>query len=102
MDYVKYYAVAAISVAGLAGFLMGGNWVWLGFATFPLVTLLDTALPRDLSMRRITSPFWANVPVWLGALAPIVIFVAFAWRLSIEVLDPWQIIGGVLSSGWLA
>ncbi len=38
MDYVKYYAGPLISMIGLAGFLLGGNWVWLGFATFPAIT----------------------------------------------------------------
>jgi p-cymene monooxygenase len=102
MDYVKYYAGVGISAVGLAGFILGGDWLWLGFATFPLVTLLDVALPRDLSMRKITSPFWANVPVYLAALAPIVIFTAFAWRLSNGSLTGWQIAGGVVSAGWLA
>jgi len=29
MDYVKYYAGPLISTIGLAGFLLGGNCVWL-------------------------------------------------------------------------
>ena len=102
MDYVKYYAGALISALGIVGFLLGGNAVWLGFATFPLITLLDALLPRDLSARRIRSPFWAAVPVWLGALAPIAVFLVFAWRLSVESLSLAQIIGGTLSCGWLA
>lgn len=102
MDYIKYYAGALISTIGIAGFLHGGNGVWWGFATFPAVTLLDALLPRDLSMRRIRSPFWAAIPVWLGALAPIGVFLIFAWRLSIEPLSLAQIVGGTLSCGWLA
>jgi p-cymene monooxygenase len=102
MDYVKYYAGPLISLVGIAGFLLGGNWVWLGVLTFPAITLLDSVLPRDLHIRRITSPLWAAVPVWLGALAPVIIFVAFAWRLSVETLSIGQIVGGTLSCGWLA
>lgn len=102
MDYIKYYAGPAISMLGIAGFLIGGDAVWLGFATFPAVTLLDALLPRDLSMRRIRSSFWAAVPVWLGALAPIAVFLVFAWRLSVESLTVAQVIGGTLSCGWLA
>jgi p-cymene monooxygenase len=102
VDYVKYYAGGLISTLGIVGFLLGGNAVWLGFATFPVVTLFDALLPRDLSTRRIRSPFWAAVPVWLGALAPIAVFLVFAWRLSIEPLSLGQIIGGTLSCGWLA
>ena len=50
MDYVKYYAGPLISTIGLAGFLLGGNWVWLGFTTFPAITLLDALLPREIPL----------------------------------------------------
>lgn len=102
MDYVKYYAGTLISVVGISGFLAGGDWVWLGFATFPLVTFLDALLPRDLRMRHISSAFWAAIPVLLGALAPVLIFVTMAWRISVESLHGWQIAGSILSAGWLA
>ena len=54
-----------------------------GFAADPPQSTgpaVDALLPRDLSMRRIRSPFWAAIPVWLGALAPIGVFLIFAWR----------------------
>lgn len=102
MDYLKYYAATVLLAIGLAGFLLGGDWVWLGAATFPLVVLIDYAFPRDYSVRRMNSPFWAAIPVWLAGLGPIVLFLAFAWRMGVEDLSVAQLIGGTLSTAWLA
>jgi hypothetical protein len=102
MDYAKYYAGPLITLVGILGFALGGDWVWLAFATFPVVTLLDAAFARDLATRDLPSPFWAAVPVWLGALAPIVAFLVFAARLSLEPLSTAQIFGGTLGCAWLA
>ena len=51
---------------------------------------------------RLNSAFWAAIPVWLGGLGPIVLFLAFGWRMSVESLSTSQLIGGVLSTAWLA
>ncbi|MCH9826415.1 MAG: alkane 1-monooxygenase [Gammaproteobacteria bacterium] len=101
-DYLKYYAAGLLLAAGFAGYMLGGNWVWLGFATFPIVVGLDVLLPRDFSERNMNSPFWAAVPVWIGALGPIVLFLAFAWRMSVEQLSAMQLFGGTMSAAWLA
>jgi alkane 1-monooxygenase/p-cymene monooxygenase len=101
-DYLKYYAATVLLGAGLAGFLLGGDWVWLGFATFPVVTFIDFVFPRDYSVRKMSSQFWAAIPVWLAAMGPIVIFLAFAWRMSVEHLTLGQLVGGTLSGAWLA
>ena len=101
-DYLKYYAAAVLLAVGFTGFALGGDYVWLGFATFPVITLIDFLLPRDFSMRKMNSAFWASIPVWIGALGPIGIFLAFAWRMHIEQLTGLQLLGGTLSSGWLA
>lgn len=101
-DYIKYYAAALLLGAGFAGFALGGDWVWLGFSTFFLVTFLDLVLPRDLRTRNMNSAFWAAVPVWIGGLGPIAMFLAFGWRMHVEELTVSQLIGGTLSCGWLA
>jgi len=101
-DYLKYYSATVLLAIGLTGFIKGGDWVWLGFATFPIITLIDFVFPRDYSVRKMNSAFWAAIPVWLGALGPIVLFLAFAWRMSVEELTTSQLIGGTLSGAWLA
>lgn len=102
MDYLKYYAATLILGVGFTGFLLGGDWVWLGASTFLIVTTLDFLLPRDYSMRKMKAGLWAAIPAWIGSLGPIVIYLAFAWRLSVEDLNGWQILGGTLSCMWHA
>ncbi|SEP86030.1 alkane 1-monooxygenase [Solimonas aquatica] len=102
MDYLKYYAASVVLAIGFAGFMLGGDWVWLGASTFLLITALDLLLPRDYSQRQMNSAFWAAIPVWIGGLGPIAIYLAFAWRMSVEPLDAWQILGGTLSCTWHA
>ncbi|WP_428311881.1 alkane 1-monooxygenase [Hydrocarboniphaga sp.] len=102
IDYLKYYTAALLLAAGFAGFALGGDYLWLGFSTFAVVTFLDFVLPRDFSMRKMNSAFWAAIPVWIGSLGPIAMFLAFGWRMHIEELNGMQLLGGTLSCGWLA
>lgn len=101
-DYLKYYAAVVLFAISLTGYALGGDWVWLGFSTFFVVTFLDFLLPRDFSLRKMEPGFWANVPVWIGGLTPIAIFLAFAWRMHVEPLTGWQLTGGTLSAAWYA
>lgn len=33
--------------------MLGGNWVWLGIATFPILAAIDSLLPRNMQPRKI-------------------------------------------------
>lgn len=35
MDYLKYWTPVAVLAASFAGLIAGGNWVWVGIASFP-------------------------------------------------------------------
>jgi p-cymene methyl-monooxygenase len=100
MDYLKYYAATLVLGIGFTGFVLGGDWVWLGAGTFVVITALDFFLPRDYSVRKMKPGFWAALPAWIGGLGPIAIFLAFAWR--VPELDGWQILGGTLTCTWHA
>lgn len=102
MDYLKYYAATVVLAIGFTGFMLGGDWVWLAAATFVVITAMDFFLPRDYSVRKMNSAFWAAIPAWLGALGPIAIFLAFAWRMGVEDFTVMQIVGGTLGCMWLA
>ena len=102
MDYLKYYSAAVVLGIGFTGFMLGGDWVWLGASTFLVITALDFFLPRDYSTRKMNSAFWAAIPAWIGGLGPIAIFLAFAWRMHVEPLTTWQIVGSTLTCAWLA
>jgi p-cymene methyl-monooxygenase len=101
-DYLKYWVPVLVLAVSFAGFFIGGNWVWLGIASFPVLAVLDTMAGRDYSTRRITNAALANIPIWLCSVGPVALYVAFAWRLSVEDLTGWQLVGGVMSVAWMS
>lgn len=100
-DYLKYWTPVFVLALAFAGFFLGGNYVWFGIATFPILAVLDTLAGRDYSVRKMSSAGWANIPIWLCAIGPLVLFLVFAWRISIEDLTGWQMLGGVLGVAWM-
>jgi len=101
-DYLKYYAPVALQLATAAGFVAGGNWVYVGIASFPLMALIDSILPDDIAVRKMNSGFWANVPVWLCTLFGPALYLVCAWSIGRGDLTNWQLLGCVLSLGWLS
>ena len=101
MDYLKYWTPVLVLGAAFGGFFLGGDWVWAGIATFPILAVLDTIAPRDYSVRKMNNRTLANIPIWICAVGPVMLYFAFAWRLSVEDLSAAQIIGGILSVGWM-
>jgi alkane 1-monooxygenase/p-cymene monooxygenase len=101
-DYLKFYIPVGIVLAGCLGFTLGGNWVWMGFATFPVLAFADMFLPRDMSERRMKPGFWAVLPVWLCAMGSVLIYFVAAWRISVEHMDVWQIAGSIGSLMWIS
>jgi hypothetical protein len=55
MDTIRYYLIPLVTGCGVLGFYYGGNWVWLGAATFPVLLVLDIVLPKDYSERKVNS-----------------------------------------------
>lgn len=106
MDYLRYYLSNLFMLAGAAGFLLGGGAVWLGFATFPAVVVLDLLAPRDeLAVRVVRHPRLADLPLYLhAALVPVVVGTA-AYRVHAgdggAPLGLGACAGIVLTLGWL-
>ncbi len=105
MDYLRYYLGAGIVCAGIAGFSLGGYWVWSGFATYLILLLIDLVLKPDLRPRQINMPWLADIPLYLHLFLMVALYGAFFhWASfvtengSIPVIN---IIGAVLSLGWL-
>ncbi|MDB5977656.1 MAG: Alkane 1-monooxygenase [Nevskia sp.] len=101
MDYLKYWIPVLVVAMSFGGFFVGGDWVWLGIASFPVLAVLDTLTPNDYATRRMSNARLANLPIWLCAVGPVLLYVAFAWCLSHHDLNNWQIFGGVLSLAWM-
>lgn len=104
MDYLRYYLGVSFMIAGIVGFVLGGPYVWLGAATFPLVVLVDLfALKPDYSLRTIKHPRLADVPLYLHAASvPMLVFAA-VWRLrqNGSALTFAEAAGIAVTSAWL-
>ena len=102
-DYLKFFFIpSGIVAAGCLGFVLGGNWVWLGIATFPLLAAVDSLLPRNMKPRRMSSGFWSTLPVWIAAIGSLAIYFVAAWRISVEDLNALQIVGSIASLMWVS
>lgn len=100
-SYLIYYVPVLVQLAAAAGFVAGGDWVFIGIASFPFFALLDSILPDDMSVRRIKSKSIAYIPVWLSTiLSPSLYFFA-AWQIAQGDLTGWQLAGCALSCAWL-
>lgn len=102
MDYLKYYVSILMQVATLAGLYLGGDFVWLGVATLPLLAVLDSLMPLDLATRKMRSQRLANLPVWIATLLSPVMYLMLAWSVSQHDYNGWQWLGAVLSVGWMS
>jgi alkane 1-monooxygenase/p-cymene monooxygenase len=101
-EYLKYYLSPLTQVAAICGLYAGGDYVWIGLAWLPVLALVDSLLPDDLSARKMRSKGWAYVPIWLSALLGPVVYVALAWSMAHNGLSIAQTIGAVLSTAWLS
>ena len=103
MDYLRYYIAVLMSLSAIAGFVIGGNAVWIGIATFPTMALLDSILPNDMAPRKIGNKAMAEIPVWICALAsPVLYLTAALWISRTPEITGWQYAGAVLSLAWLS
>ncbi len=103
MDYVRYYAAAVVQLIAYAGFAVGGNWVWLGILSLPVMGLIDSVLPNDMAPRRMQSGLLTDLPVWISTLlAPGLYVMAALWVARTPHISPWQYQGAGLSCAWLS
>jgi alkane 1-monooxygenase/p-cymene monooxygenase len=101
-QYLMYYLPILVQLVTAAGILHGGAWVWFGILSFPLMAIVDSILPRDYSPRRITSHFWANLPVWICTLLVPLLYVVAAVHIRQGDVPASEVVGMILSLGWLS
>lgn len=107
MDALRYYLGPAMTALGVVGFLLGGQWIWLGVAFFPLYMILDLALPPDHATRTLKGGFLTDLPMYLHVVCMLALYPAFAYSVASGINSlsgpgaPWQIAGSMLTLGWL-
>jgi hypothetical protein len=100
---LRYYTAPLVQLVATNGFLMGGDWVWLGIASLPALGLLDSLLPDDMAPRKLRRGFVTDLPVWLSTLFAIGLYVAAAfWTRASGSISPAQYVGAALSLAWMS
>ncbi len=103
MDYLRYYIPMLVQIAAYAGFYVGGNGVFVGIASLPLLGLIDSVLPNDMQTRKMKPGFVADLPVWISTIMAVgLYFMAARWFAGAENATPIQIAGAILSCAWMS
>jgi p-cymene monooxygenase len=102
LEYLKYYLSPLTQALALWGLTMGGDYVWIAFAWFPLLALVDSLLPIDLRTRKMTNRAMAYLPVWLSTLLGPALYVGLAWSVAHHDLTALQMFGAVIGVAWLS
>src|SRR3546814_6374127 len=91
MYYTRYYTPVLVLTAAYAGFVLGGNWVFISIASLPLLGLIASVLPNDMRPREMTRGLMADLHVWLATILAVgLYFMATFWVRSSEAITPWQ------------
>ena len=86
--YLKFYITPLISPIIIAGLLLGGNYMWLGFLSLLIIFLLgDAIFPEDMDESRYKYPSIIEFPLFLALPVLIVLLIAFAWSSGIGDKD---------------
>lgn len=108
MDSLRYYIVPLTTLCGVIGFWLGGPWVWMGIGTFPVLMVLDLALPADTAPRKIGHGWVADLPLYLHVMLMFALYAAFIYSVN-KGSNPLtghgalgQIAGTLLSLVWLS
>ncbi|WP_141056724.1 alkane 1-monooxygenase [Tepidiphilus succinatimandens] len=104
MDTLRYYIVPLVTACGVVGFYFGGDWVWLGASTFPVLMALDILLPKDYAERKVNK-FFADLALYLQLPLMIALygfFILASREGLINFSNPMQLIGSILSIAWLS
>lgn len=103
MDYLRYFIPVLIQLCAYAGFAMGGNGVFIGIATLPLLGLIDSVLPNDMKPRKMKAGLMADLPVWISTFLAVGLYFMAARWISLEPdASGWQYAGAVASLAWMS
>jgi toluene methyl-monooxygenase len=88
-DHIRYYFNTLLVLVGISGYLLGGQWVWLGsLGVFIFITLGDLIIGDDESERKVKYPWIADFPLYLHVPLMFVLYGAYAWRINEGFSEP--------------
>lgn len=100
-DYLRYYLGPAVQICAAIGICIGGIFAWTGVSTLLLFAVIDAIFPRDTKVRNIRNEQFALIPVWIGALFSVGLYLVLAWQIGKGDMSVMAMIGGTLSASWL-
>lgn len=100
-DYIRYYTGPLAQIAAAVGICAGGIYAWTGLSTLLLFALIDGVMPRDTKQRSIKNASLALIPVWLGAVFSVGLYMILAWQIGKGDMSFMAMLGGALSASWL-
>jgi alkane 1-monooxygenase len=105
MDYLRYYLNCLLPLAAIAGFVLDGQWVWLGIGTLLPLLVIDALSPQDYAPRKISNGALADVVIYVQMLLVLATFGVFAWRAHVGFdpalgnVQPW--VASALALVWI-
>lgn len=100
-DYLRYYFSPLIQILTAISIFAGGIYCWFGVSTLVIFAIVDSILPRDTKARTIRNRGLAEVPVWMGAIFAVGLYLVLAWNIGQGHLGLVEMIGATLSVSWL-
>ncbi len=97
---LKFLIFPFLQMIALTGFMLGGNWVWLGGGVFAFAALVCDRISDDSEFAEMTEwkPFGMPI-IQLCLLLHAALIVAFLWLFLASGAATLQIIGAVLTLG---
>lgn len=102
LEFLMYLIPTALQAMAAYGFYVGGDWVYLAIVSFPVLMLIDSALPRDMSMRRLKGGVLAELPLYLNLLCGFGLIYMVAWRIGQGTMSGWETFGAVAGLTWMS
>ena len=104
--YIKYYITPAVTLSILAGILLGGHWMWLGFGVLCVVVIGgDALLGEDSSTPKYTYPQLIELPLHLALPTITILLLSTAWASGTgtqDFLGIGNFLGSLISYNFIA
>ncbi|AGK54553.1 fatty acid desaturase [Bacillus sp. 1NLA3E] len=82
LDHLRYYWNTIIVLAAIYGYILGGQWVWIGSVGVIVFLLLgDLLFGKDEAKRNIKYPWIPNFVLYLHVPLMFVLYGAYCWRI---------------------
>lgn len=109
IDHLRYYITNLVVLVGVAGYILGGQWVWIGSAGVFIALLLGEILfGEDEKVRKVKYPWIADFALYVHLVMMILLYGAYAWRIGQGFNEPTTLMtvlayaGAAITAGFLS